>query len=222
MRSRLISVTLLLLLTVFSTPGTTQETGRIFCILVDDIRFLPSDVESAGRLLAVLRDEVLTDGDMVGVVSTGPSAVAADLRDARDRANLNEAIRRVVNGPSLLRGAVSERPTDAAQLSYHAHVALATVADVVRRLGQIRNRQKYMLVLTSGATSAASLEAVLGAQGATTVTGGAATPLIGQVGAADLLRALSEIASAAKQANVTIRAIDPKDPASADVLRGLK
>jgi hypothetical protein len=69
MRSRLISVTLLLLLTVFSTPGTTQETGRIFCILVDDIRFLPSDVESAGRLLAVLRDEVLTDGDMVGVVS---------------------------------------------------------------------------------------------------------------------------------------------------------
>jgi hypothetical protein len=222
MRSRLISVSLLLLLTVFSTSGTTQETGRIFCILVDDIRFLRSDVESAGRLLAVLRDEVLTDGDMVGVVSTGPSAVAVDLRDARDRANLNEAIRRVVNGPSLLGGAVSERTTDAAQLRYHAHVALATVADVVRGLGQIRNRQKYVLVLTSGATSAASLEAVLGAQGATILAGGAATPSIDQVGAAHLLRALSEIASAAKQGNVTIRAIDPKDPASADLLRGLK
>jgi hypothetical protein len=34
MRSRLISVSLLLLLTVFPTSGTTQETGRIFCILV--------------------------------------------------------------------------------------------------------------------------------------------------------------------------------------------
>ncbi len=221
MRSRLISVSLLLLLTVFSTSGTTQETGRIFCILVDDIRFLRPDVESAGRLLAVLRDEVLIDGDMVGVVSTGPSAVAADLRDARDRANLNEAIRGVVNGPSLLGGAVSET-TDAAQIRHHTHVALATLADVVRSLGQISNRQKYVLVLTSGATSAASLEAVLRAQGATIVAGGAGTSSIGQGGAADLLRELSDIASAAKQANVAIRAIDPKDPASADLLRSLK
>ena len=222
MRSRLISVSLLLLLTVFAAPGTTQETGRIFCILIDDIRFLRSDVESAGRLLAVLRDEVLAEGDMVGVVSTGPSGVAADLRDARDRANLNEAIRRVVNGPSVLGGAVPERTTGAAQLRYHAHVALATVADMVRGLGRLKNRQKYLLVLTSGATSAASLEAVLGAQGATTVTGGAATPWIGQVGAADLRHALTEIAAAAKEANVTIRAFGPQDPASADLLRGLK
>src|SRR3990170_1148495 len=122
MPSRLISVSLLLLLTAFPTTGTTQETGRIFCILVDDIRFLRSDVESAERLLAVLRDEVLADGDMVGVVSTGPSSVAADLRYARDRTNLNDAIRRVVNGPSLLLGPVSER-TDAAQLRYQAHVS---------------------------------------------------------------------------------------------------
>jgi hypothetical protein len=201
---------------VFSAPGTAQGTPRMFCVVVDDIRFLRPDVEGTERLLAVLRDEVLTDGDMVGVVSTGPTAVTADVRNARDRTRLDRAIQRIVDGPFLLEGAAAERPIDPAQLRQHTQVTLGTLADVVHGLGEVRDHEKIVLILASGATSAASFEAVLAAMD------GAAGPASGEPGATDLLRELSKIASAAKQANVTIRAIDPKDPSSADVLRSLK
>jgi hypothetical protein len=165
------------------------------------------------RLKRKLRDDVLAEGDLVAVVSTGPSSVAADLRDARDREGLNRAIQRVVNGPSVLHGIESGRSADPARLQHHAQVALSTTAEVMRRLGQVRGRQKYLVMLSSRATAAASLEAMLGRQ---------AAPVAGDAAPADLLRQLEEIAAAARQAEITVRVIDPQDPASTDLLRALK
>ena len=45
--------------------------ARTFVVLVDDLRFTPSETRNAEELLALLRDEIVTEADLVGIVSTG-------------------------------------------------------------------------------------------------------------------------------------------------------
>ena len=52
--------------------------------MVDDLRFKPAETRNAERLLALLRDEIVTEADLVGIVSTGPSGVATDLHSPAD------------------------------------------------------------------------------------------------------------------------------------------
>ena len=61
---------------------------------VDDLGFGASDQENGAKLLAILRDEVIKESDLVGFVSTGPSAVTADLQSASTR-TLQHAMERL-------------------------------------------------------------------------------------------------------------------------------
>lgn len=74
---------LTVLLGCLAPPAEAQTSARIFVVLVDDLRFKPSETRNVERLLALLRDEILTDVDLVGIVSTGPSSVATDLHSPR-------------------------------------------------------------------------------------------------------------------------------------------
>ena len=75
---RAVLVPIALLLSALYSAVHAQE-RRVICVLVDDLGFGASDRENSAKLLAVLRDEVVKESDLVGFVSTGPSAVTADL-----------------------------------------------------------------------------------------------------------------------------------------------
>lgn len=57
-------------------------------VLVDDASYRPSELEGAGQLLGVLRDQVLQGADLVSVVSTGRSSSGAAVPFASDRSRL--------------------------------------------------------------------------------------------------------------------------------------
>jgi hypothetical protein len=200
-------------------PEAAQLDARAFAVIVDDARYVPEEVESAGRLLAVLRDEVLTPRDIVSIVSTGRSSVETDLRYLGDRRNLNEPIRKIVEGPASM--AVSPRgaPADAAQLRYDAHVMLLTTRDVIDKLVLLDKWRKQVVLLSSGATSAAVMAAALAPDD---VAPAPLTEPRRRVGAATLLREVSELAVAARRANVTVHTLDTRDPASLDAIRKLQ
>ena len=108
---------------------------------------------------------------------------------------------------------------DAAQLRYDAYLALLTARHVVERLAQLKDRPKHLVLLTSGATSAAVLGAALASERA---SGEPSAPAKRSIEPAALMRGVAELAAAARHADVTMHTLDVRDPASLEVLRQLK
>src|SRR4029079_6710538 len=72
---------------------TNDASGRIFLILVDDLHM---DFRNTGRirdLFKKISKELVHDGDLFGIVSTGPSSIEQDM--TYDRKRLDEAISKI-------------------------------------------------------------------------------------------------------------------------------
>jgi beta-lactamase regulating signal transducer with metallopeptidase domain len=181
------------------------STARIFVVVVDDLGFTPSEFRNAEQLLAVLRDEIMTEADLVGMVSTGPASVATDLHSPVDPQRLNDSILRITNGRRL--PVVERAPGSTAHSTdsrYHARIAVWTATDVARRLARLEGGSKLVVFVRSAETAATSLQAAVADPGG------------------ELARDVAELASVARLGNVTMRVVDAGDPASANVLRPLK
>lgn len=186
-------------------PAEAQTSARIFVVMVDDLRFKPSETRNAEQLLALLRDEILTESDLVGIVSTGPSSVATDLHSPADPRKLNDSIRRIANGRLLPVIEPASRSTaHSADSRRYAHVAFLTATDVVRNLAKLGGGSKHFVFVSSAETAAMALGAALADPGG------------------ELARDVAELASVARLGNVTMRVVDAGDVASANVLRNLK
>src|SRR6185436_10245606 len=94
-------VSMALLLTALGAAGHAQE-RRVICVVVDDLGFAASDQENGAKLLAILRDEVVKESDLVGFAATG-SAVTADLQPASSR-SLQDAMERLGTAASRAQG----------------------------------------------------------------------------------------------------------------------
>jgi BlaR1 peptidase M56 len=181
------------------------STARIFVFLVDDLGFKPSETRNAERLLVLLRDEMLTEADLVGIVSTGPASVATDLHSFADPRRLNDSIRKIANGRLL--PVVEPAPGSTAHSAdsrRDAHIAFLTATDVVRNLAKLEGGSKLFVFVSSAETAATALEAAVADPGG------------------ELARDVAELASVARLGNVTMRVVDAGDLASANVLRLLK
>ena len=87
---------------------TNDASGRIFLILVDDLHM---DFRNTGRirdLFKKISKELVHDGDMFAIVSTGPSSIAIDA--TYDRKRLDEAINKISgSGPEARRDHLDAR-----------------------------------------------------------------------------------------------------------------
>jgi hypothetical protein len=193
------------LLGCLAPPAEAQTSARIVVVMVDDARFKPAEARNAEQLLALLRDQVLTEADLVGIVSTGPSGVATDLHSPADARRLNESIRKITNGRLLpVVEPAAGSTAQSADARRYAHVAFLTATDVVRNLAKVEARSKIFVFVSSAETAATALEAAVADQGG------------------ELARDVAELASVARRGNVTMRVVDAGDFASANVLRPLK
>ena len=78
MRRPAVFVSMALLLTALGAAGHAQE-RRVICVVVDDLGFGASDQENGAKLLAILRDEVVRESDLVGFAATGSPVAAATM-----------------------------------------------------------------------------------------------------------------------------------------------
>ena len=197
---RAVLVPIALLLSTLYSAVHAQE-RRVICVLVDDLGFGASDRENSAKLLVVLRDEIVRESDLVGFVSTGPSAVTADLQPASIR-SLQQAMQRLGAAASREQAVRPDRSWAATR------VALVTASDIVGNLARLQNRDKQLLLLTSRSP-------VNGSFAASFARDGDAAP-------ADVTDDVAAVVATAKAGNVTLRVVSTADPQSAALLRAIR
>jgi hypothetical protein len=177
-------------------------TGNVWLIFIDDLHL---DFPATGRhreLFKTVTTGLVREGDLVGVVSTGPSSIAIDL--TRDPEGLNQALKKI-SGAALKPSEIVAVPDQGtSEVRYRAHVSFRTAYDVLKTLALVSNTRKAFIYVSNGydfdvwpaslrtsATNPFSLE------------GTAISP--------DRLRdEVTELTAQAKRANVTIYGIDPR------------
>jgi VWFA-related protein len=129
---------------------TNDASGRIFLIFVDDLHM---DFRNTGRIRDIFKKiskELVHDGDMFGIVSTGPSSIAIDM--TYDRKRLDEAINKI-SGSGLKPDEIISTPDGSQgppEVRYRAHVAFSTAYDVLEKMEQVHNRRKAFVYVSNG------------------------------------------------------------------------
>jgi len=129
---------------------TNDAAGRIWMIFVDDLHL---DFPNTGRIKALFKqisNELVHEGDMFGIVSTGPSSLAIDL--TYDRKRLTEAIDKI-SGAGLKPNEILDAPLGAegpSEVRYRAHVAFDTAYGIMKTLEQVHNRRKAFVYVSNG------------------------------------------------------------------------
>jgi VWFA-related protein len=128
----------------------TDVSGRIFLFFVDDLHLQFHNTGRVRDLFKRISKELVHDGDMFGIVSSGPSSIAVDM--TYDKSRLEEAIKKIagnelkptdiINGPSGAEGP--------SEVRYRAHVAFSTVNDLLNNLNSVTNRRKALIYVSDG------------------------------------------------------------------------
>ncbi len=203
---------------------TSDAAGRIFLIFVDDLHL---DFRNTGRIRDLFKKVAKTlvhDGDMFGIVSTGPSSLAIDL--TYDRGMLDDAIKRI-SGNGLKPSDIIQGPDGAqgpSEVRYRAHVAFSTATELMTNLEQVHNRRKAVIWVSNGYDFNPFEKARMGEDPNGVFEGrygenqqenqsdpaSQQTRQGQQFADADLARDLSDLTRAANRANATIYSIDPR------------
>ena len=129
---------------------TNDAAGRIWLIFVDDLHL---DFQNTGRikdLFKKISNELVHEGDMFGIVSTGPSSLAIDL--TYDHKRLTEAIDKI-SGAGLKPNEILDAPLGAegpSEVRYRAHVAFDTAYNIMKTLESVHNRRKAFIYVSNG------------------------------------------------------------------------
>src|SRR5205814_6259711 len=124
--------------------------GRIFLFFVDDLHLQFHNTGRIRDLFKKISKELVHDGDMFGIVSSGPSSIAIDM--TYDKQRLEEAIKKIA-GNELSPSDIIQGPSGAegpSEVRYRAHVAFSTVNDILSNLEQVHNRRKALVYVSDG------------------------------------------------------------------------
>src|SRR3954447_7861197 len=218
------------------TRPKNDVSGRIFLFFVDDLHLQFHNTGRVRELFKKISKELVHEGDMFGIVSSGPSSIAIDM--TYDRTRLDEAIKKIagnelkptdiINGPSGAEGP--------SEVRYRAHVAFSTVNDLLSNLDSVHNRRKALIYVSDGYDFNPFQDARLGlmdpnspfAQNefarnqnqANAANGDGSSPQTDPMAQqqkqsetfadADLARELGELTRQANRSNVTMYTIDPR------------
>ena len=128
-----------------------QDTsGRIFLFFVDDLHMQFQNTGRVRDLFKRIGKNLIHDGDLFGIVSSGPSSISIDM--TYDRRRLDEAVNKMTGGglkPSeiIKQGNGSGGPTE---LRYQAHVAFSTMQEALDNLEKVHNRRKALIWVSEG------------------------------------------------------------------------
>ena len=197
----------------------SDTAGRVFLIVIDDLHLDFSVTPKTRQILTQALRELIHDGDMFGIVSTGYSSISEQL--TYNRQVLESAISRVTGGGlkprDIIQGSQgSQGPTE---LRHRAHVAFSTAYDLMRNLEKVQNRRKAVIYISSGYDFNPFPGSRLEEQALRMRVEAAdlqndpffrtqqSSQLLAE---ADLVRELAELTRAANRANATIYPIDPR------------
>jgi VWFA-related protein len=199
----------------------TDANGRVFLILIDDLHFEPELTPHVRQLIRTIVDTLLHEGDLIGVVSTGPSFIELGL--TYDKKLVAETANKI-RGSGYLPSEIfkmlenSQGPGD---IRNKAQMAFYTAYNMLADLERVTNRRKAVIYISTGydfdpfAEGRNSRDRIMG--------GRFSDPLrfvvdeenpyfsLGRVTAdIDLFRLTRELTLSANRANASIYTIDPR------------
>jgi VWFA-related protein len=220
------------------TRPRNDVSGRIFLFFVDDLHLQFHNTGRVRDLFRRISKELVHEGDMFGIVSSGPSSIAVDM--TYDKTRLEEAIKKMA-GNELKPSDIIQGPSGAegpSEVRYRAHVAFSTVNDLLNNLDSVHNRRKALIYVSDGYDFNPFQDARLGlmdpnspfaqnefartqnqqaaASSDGSSSGGQTDPFAQQqkqsetFADADLARELGELTRQANRSNVTMYTIDPR------------
>src|SRR5262245_16787277 len=218
-----------------ATRPRNDVSGRIFLFFVDDLHLQFHNTGRVRDLFKRFSKELVHDGDMFGIVSSGPSSIAIDM--TYDKARLEEAIKKIA-GNELKPSDIIQGPSGSqgpSEVRYRAHVAFSTVNDILKNLETVRNRRKALVYVSDGYDFNPFQDARLGtmdpnspfaqnefarSQNQMRSSDDGSSPQTDpfaqqqkqneEFADADLARELGELTRQANRANVTMYTIDPR------------
>jgi VWFA-related protein len=133
-----------------SSRPVDDTAGRIFILFVDDLHLVTSSTPKVRAVYKEIVDTLIHEGDMAGVISSGPSSLAIQM--TYDRALIYAAGERLMgDGLSINETLLTQGgPRGPEELRFRAHVAMKTVRQVLKNLEQETNRRKVFLYLSNG------------------------------------------------------------------------
>jgi VWFA-related protein len=127
-----------------------DTSGRIFLFFVDDLHLQFQQSGRVRQLFEKISKLLIHEGDLFGIVSSGPSSISVDM--TYDRKRLDDAIKKIHGDglkPSeiIQRAGGSEGPTE---LRHRAHVAFTTMLEGLNNLEKVTNRRKALVWVSEG------------------------------------------------------------------------
>lgn len=183
-------------------PRCTDVHGTVWVFFIDDLHL---DFVATGHLKKLFRmifDGLVEEGDCFAAVSDGPSSIAIDL--TRDRNRSIELLQKF-SGSALRPSEILIIPDqDSSEVRFRAHLAFATVYDVVKNVAGIPASRKGVIYISNGYF----LE--MWAGGVRAVTANPFT-IKGNGYSLERLRGeVAELVAQAARSNATIYAVDPR------------
>ena len=133
------------------TRPASDTAGRIIVLFVDDLHLQKSNTPMIRKVFRTISETLIHEGDLFGIVSTGPSSLSIDM--TYDRSLLRPAEDRIMGAgfsPRELVQDVSDGYSGPPELRFRQHVAFKTAREVVKNLEQVENRRKVFIYLSSG------------------------------------------------------------------------
>lgn len=211
-----------------------DTSGRIFLFFVDDLHLQFQQSGRVRQLFEKISKLLIHEGDLFGIVSSGPSSISIDM--TYDKKRLDEAIKKI-HGDGLKPTEIIQRSTGTegpTELRHRAHVAFSTMTEALTNMEKVTNRRKALVWVSEGYDFNPFQESRFGLHKpgspflqnlSNTLRGGDPNDPDGQqqvdpltstlkqsetFSDADLAYELSEITRAANRANTTIYSIDPR------------
>lgn len=131
-------------------PRVDDTAGRVFLIFVDDLHFEADLSPHVRRLVQTIGDTLIHDGDMVSVVSSGPSFIS--IGPTYDKKLAMEAVGKI-RGSGLIPSEIfqsfesSQGPAD---LRARAQMAFYTAYNILNDLETVNNKRKAVIYISTG------------------------------------------------------------------------
>lgn len=201
--------------------AVADTAGRVLLIFVDDLHFEPEYSPHVRRLVEMLAGTLLHDGDLVAIVSSGPSAIEIGL--TYDRKLVAASVSKIrgsgLNANEIFR--LLETSQGPADVRARAQIAFYTAYNILGELEQVQNKRKAIVYISTGYDFDPFPE---GRQGTDRVQGGRFSdpmrflvdkenpyfhmPTV--MADQDLYRYMRELTLAANRANASIFTVDPR------------
>jgi VWFA-related protein len=198
-----------------------DATGRVLLIFVDDLHFEPEYSPHVRRLITTIAETLLHEGDLVSMISSGPSSI--EIQPTYDRKLIAAAVSKV-RGSAMTAAEMfrlletSQGPGDVRQ---RAQIAFQTAYGIMASLEQVQNKRKAIVYISTGydfdpfAASRAGADRIYGGRfaDATRRVLDEENPyfrLPTVTADIDLYSLMRELTLSANRANATIFTIDPR------------